>query len=340
MDSLSQIVLGAAVGEVLLGRKIGNRAQLLGAIGGTIPDLDILFNGFFSDPIAQLHIHRGYSHSMFVHLLLALPFAWLGWKWLKDKITFRQSYLAWYLFFLTHTLLDCCTTYGTQLFLPFTDFLVGFNTISVIDPLWTLPFLLTLLVCLFIRREKPLRMKWAKAGLIYSSLYMLMTLVNKWQVHRQFQNELDRQGIAATTLSTTPTMLNNLLWAGIALTQDSLFVAEYSLLQSDKTIEWVGFARNEHLLANHPAKKEIESLKWFSQGFYFVEESETGLRFFLVKWGRMDFSQTEASKAFVFHWKIDREGTGWKARPVEPSFGEEEFKLALQQLWGRIKNKK
>jgi hypothetical protein len=28
MDSLSQIVLGAAVGEVLLGNKLGNKAQL------------------------------------------------------------------------------------------------------------------------------------------------------------------------------------------------------------------------------------------------------------------------------------------------------------------------
>ncbi|MFM8916554.1 MAG: metal-dependent hydrolase, partial [Bacteroidota bacterium] len=35
MDSLTQIVLGAAVGEVLLGKKLGNKAMLLGAIGGT-----------------------------------------------------------------------------------------------------------------------------------------------------------------------------------------------------------------------------------------------------------------------------------------------------------------
>ena len=42
MDSLSQLVLGAAVGEAVLGRKLGNKAILWGAIGGTIPDLDVL----------------------------------------------------------------------------------------------------------------------------------------------------------------------------------------------------------------------------------------------------------------------------------------------------------
>jgi inner membrane protein len=39
MDSLSQIVLGAAVGNQVLGKKIGNKAILYGAIIGTMPDL-------------------------------------------------------------------------------------------------------------------------------------------------------------------------------------------------------------------------------------------------------------------------------------------------------------
>ena len=42
MDSLTQVVLGAAVGEAALGKKIGNRAIVWGGIAGTIPDLDVL----------------------------------------------------------------------------------------------------------------------------------------------------------------------------------------------------------------------------------------------------------------------------------------------------------
>ena len=38
MDSLTQIVLGGAVGEAVLGKKVGNRAILWGAVAGTIPD--------------------------------------------------------------------------------------------------------------------------------------------------------------------------------------------------------------------------------------------------------------------------------------------------------------
>ena len=50
MDSLSQIVLGAAVGEAALGKKVGNRAILWGAIAGTLPDMDVLLR-FFVDEI-------------------------------------------------------------------------------------------------------------------------------------------------------------------------------------------------------------------------------------------------------------------------------------------------
>lgn len=41
MDSLAQIVLGATVGEAILGKKGGNKAMLYGAFAGTILDLDV-----------------------------------------------------------------------------------------------------------------------------------------------------------------------------------------------------------------------------------------------------------------------------------------------------------
>ena len=63
MDSLTQIVLGASVGEAVLGKKVGNKAALYGAIAGTIPDLDVLA-GYFVDEITAIEWHRGFSHSI------------------------------------------------------------------------------------------------------------------------------------------------------------------------------------------------------------------------------------------------------------------------------------
>ena len=68
MDSVTQIVLGAAVANEVLGKKLGNKAILYGAILGTIPDLDVVV-GKFLDPLTATDIHRGFSHSTLFFLL-------------------------------------------------------------------------------------------------------------------------------------------------------------------------------------------------------------------------------------------------------------------------------
>jgi inner membrane protein len=73
MDSLTQIVLGAACGEAALGKKIGNKALLFGAIGGTIPDLDVFVgNWLYGNEIDAMLFHRGFMHSILFSVLGAL----------------------------------------------------------------------------------------------------------------------------------------------------------------------------------------------------------------------------------------------------------------------------
>ncbi len=74
MDSVTQIALGAAVGEAVLGRKIGNRAMLWGAIAGTLPDLDVFVP--LGDAVKDFTYHRSASHSL---LMLALATPLLVW---------------------------------------------------------------------------------------------------------------------------------------------------------------------------------------------------------------------------------------------------------------------
>ena len=76
MDSLTQIILGAAVSEAALGKKIGNRAMVWGAIAGTIPDLDVISN-FFMSPIDALAFHRGFTHSFTFCIITSLILAFL-----------------------------------------------------------------------------------------------------------------------------------------------------------------------------------------------------------------------------------------------------------------------
>jgi len=334
MDSITQIVLGAAVGEILLGRQLGNKALLLGAIGGTIPDLDVVYNFFDKDPIRQLEVHRSYSHSMFTHLLLAWPLTWISKKWSAIKIPGSKWYLFWFMALFTHALLDCCTTYGTQFFLPFTNYQVAFNNISVIDPLYTLPFLFILLGCLFFKRTNPMRRKFLWTSVAVSSAYLLLTFGLKFVVHEKFRESLVSNEIQVTELNSTPTILNSILWSGIAYNDTMLYVSEYSFLKSNQPIEWIGYKRNKELLTTYDSPA-LKTITWFSDGNYFVQQMNADtLAFYNVKWGRMNFNSELPEEAFFFYWKfyIDKN----EVKYLEVRREDWNFRESLQLLLTRI----
>jgi inner membrane protein len=188
MDSVTQIVLGAAVGEAVLGKKIGNKAMLLGAIAGTIPDLDVIANRF-TDTVTALEIHRGFTHSIVFAIVFGLLFGWLLSLW-DRRASLKEWFWFWFLCFFTHPLLDAHTTWGTQLFWPL-DIRLEYKNIFVIDPLYTLPFLVFLILAMLQKRGSIKRRKFNNLGLIVSSSYMVLTLITKAITYQKFENALE-----------------------------------------------------------------------------------------------------------------------------------------------------
>ena len=221
MDSLTQIVLGAAVGEAVLGKKIGNKAMLYGAIAGTIPDLDV-FASFFTDKVTALYIHRGFTHSIVFSVLFAPILAWIVSRYEKYK-DFKNWTLLFFLSFVTHPILDAHTTWGTQLFWPF-DIRLAFKNIFVIDPLYTLPFLVFLIFAMTQKRTSEKRRFYNKMGLIISSSYLVLTLLLKWIAFNQFETALKTQNIAYSEIDTRPSPLNTILWSANVQTEDSFLL--------------------------------------------------------------------------------------------------------------------
>ena len=79
------MVLGAACGEAVLGKKIGNKALVWGAVAGTIPDLDVMAN-FFMGELDSLAFHRGPMHSLLFAGLMPFLLSWLVLKFYKSGI--------------------------------------------------------------------------------------------------------------------------------------------------------------------------------------------------------------------------------------------------------------
>ena len=150
--------------------------------------------------------HPGFMHSLLFATLSAFLFGWFVYKFYNTGIrreTTTQKDWIW-LFFLsifTHPLLDCFTPYGTQLFAPFSDYRVAFNNISVVDPLYTLPFLICMIVVLFFKRTNVKRLKWTKIGIYISSCYLLFTIGNKFYIDTIFKKSFKKAGISVQRFS-------------------------------------------------------------------------------------------------------------------------------------------
>lgn len=276
MDSFTQAALGAAVGEAVLGKKIGNKGAITGAIIATIPDLDVVFYLFY-DSFDMLSIHRGYSHSILFSFIGAFLIAYIlqRIKW-TSKVSYQKLWFFTWIALFTHMLLDAFTSYGTQLYLPFSDKRVGFDSINVVDPIYTLPLLIGLLFSLFINKNKPSRAASNYIGIVISTFYLLYTLGVKNHVNNLLRKDLASENIAYKSILTMPVGVANINWYGIAKTNDSLYMREYSIL-TDNQVAFEDFPINDHFLGElNP--KVADKMKWFAKGFYTVEKVNEKIR--------------------------------------------------------------
>lgn len=342
MDSLTQIVLGAACGEVVLGKKIGNRALLFGAIGGTIPDLDVIFGHvFFSNSIDQLAFHRGFMHSLLFAFLSPFLFGWVTHKLYNTGKRIGTTQLKdWiWLYFLsifTHPILDSFTPYGTLLFAPFSDYRVAFNTISVADPLYTLPFLICVITVLFFKRNTNKRNQWNNLGIYISSAYLLFTIGNKLYINTVFEKSFKKENVDFQRFSAQPTILNNVLWYGIAETNTDYKIAFYSLLDTSSYADSIiSLPKNHHLLnMNEP---DLKTLTWFSNGYYNLSPltGSNNIRYNDLRYPLIDPKNKNSS---VFSFELEKNGMRWENhRYVDPHFEKTPFSEAFGGLWKRIK---
>ncbi len=338
MDSLTQLVLGASVGEAVLGRKVGNRAIVWGAIGGTIPDLDVLLNPLLSD-VQGVLIHRTFSHSLLVLTLLAPIIGYGVWRIHRSKTEASWRDWSWLFFFalITHPLLDAFTNYGTMLFFPFSDVRISWRTIFIIDPLYTLPLLIGTLIVLFLSRTSSRRKQVNRWALILSSAYLALTVIIKLHVQQVVQENLTEQSsVAHQKFLTSPTFFNNVLWSVIVKQEGQYQVGYYSLLDNDHTVKFKNIPQRAELLQPYvqssETKETLDNLINFTEGFYALQPHKEGVRFNDLRFGIIT-GWFDLTKAYIFSYQISKEDDTvliqQQDRAVQPTLSD------LQRLFQR-----
>ena len=326
MDSLTHIVLGAAIGEVLAGRKLGKKALLIGAIANSLPDIDIVA-AFWLPTARDVLAHRGITHSfLFVAVMTPLLSLLAGRLFPRARMTRRD----WWVFFgvelFAHIFIDAFNAYGTGWFEPFDHYRVSFHLLFVADPFYSIWLVIAFIVLLVLRAAHPARRKWAFTGILLSSAYLCYCLSNKMHVDRQAKADLLAQHHPFTRYFSTPTPLNSWLWYIVAKDSSGFYTGYRSVFDRQAT-DFRYQPRADSLLHPFLDHSDVRCLLQFSQGYYTVEHWGDTVVFNDLRFG--EIKGWEDPKAhFVFHYFLQRPGengvvmqrgrfAGWDGRALK-----------------------
>ncbi|MCM2335389.1 MAG: metal-dependent hydrolase [Pseudomonas sp.] len=330
MDSLSQIVLGAAVAAAIAPAQHRRAALLAGAALGTLPDLDIIpINLLTDDPVARMTWHRGASHS-----LLVLPFvAWAIWAWCRTRGgRVAQAPRRWFwaiaLALLTHPLLDAFTVYGTQLLWPLPLPPAMWSSVFIIDPLYTV-WLLVACAVAWIARASPRAQRALVLGLALSTGYLGWSLLAKAVVERDAERSLAALGLHAAPRFSVPAPFTTLLWRVVAMTPEGFVEGERSLVADRGPMVFRAHRSDTDALRAVASQPSVARLAWFNRGFMKAEQRDGALVLSDLRMG--------AEPDYTFRFAVaERDGAGWRATPPQQLQWPWQATQRLEALWQRI----
>lgn len=331
MDSLTQIVLGAAVGEAVLGKKVGNKAMLYGAIAGTIPDLDIL-TSFFFDPLTVIEMHRGFTHSIIFATAFAPVFGFIVSKIeRRGPATFKDWSWLFFWGLFTHPLLDALTTWGTKLFWPL-DYPVAVESIFVIDPLYTVPFLIFVVLAMFFKRDDRRRRILNTTGLVISTGYLILAFGIKCYATQQVTAALNEQQIAYTELKVKPSVLNTILWTTNVMADDVVYLGDYSLFDT-QPIKFYPIPKNHELLGDLINDNNVKRLIKITENWYVVHSEDGKLYLNDLRFGTMNYDYVNPQFSFSYEL-VEKDG---KTTIVENRKTPRDAGRIISYIWQRIR---
>ena len=250
MDTLTHLVAGALTPLAFRDAPKTRALTLFGIVCGEFPDIDVLAGG---SPEAILAIHRGITHALAAQPLIALGLALVFHRFLKKgdekgSWTFAKTWSVALLALCIHLFLDCMTTFGTQIFLPFSDLRVAMPAMYIIDLLMTLPLLAVW--ALILRRggsraPDAARIRPARLALAWLACYPLAALALNHTIASHLESTYAAKGnkMGITRVELSPEPFAPLNWKVVGIAPGKYHMARFFLPDAGKELIFTTYDR-------------------------------------------------------------------------------------------------
>lgn len=266
MDSLTHILLGASAGYALFRRPLGRSAAAIGALAAFIPDADVFIRDA-QDPLLAVEFHRQFTHSLLFSLLGSCLVAALWWRHRAFRKHWALVGLCALTGYLSHCLLDAATTYGTQLFWPFSDRRVSWDWIAIVDPLATATILVGLAWALWRQQAIP-----ARIGLGLFLAYVAFGGLQHARARAALHALAQERGHAIERAAIMPTLANNVVWRSLYESDGRIYSDRFRVGWLTRVRVWEGGSVPKATLASltpieqqrNQGVRAFERFAWFS----------------------------------------------------------------------------
>ena len=279
MDPVTQGIVATTAAQTCSKNNNLIIVSMIGFLAGLAPDIDIFIRSD-TDPLLFLEYHRQFTHSLFFipigGLICSITFYYVFAK--KFNISFKETYIYSTIGYATHGIIDSFTTYGTQLLWPFTDERFAWNTVSVIDPLFTIPIIM-LCVWALIKNNKI----YSFYAIIWMLVYQLAGFVQKDRAEDIIYEYANLKGHDINEIEAKPSFANIIVWKVIYSDDSNYYVNAVKLGLSHKIypgemIKKLDIRRDfKWLEPSSQQAIDIERFRWFSNDYLGIAKHDDNI---------------------------------------------------------------
>lgn len=310
MDPLTHGLLGSNIGQSLSSNRLTLKVILIAGLVAMFPDIDIFF-GKSADPFSGMLYHRGVTHSLFFGPVVGPLFGFIISRFSPKKEK-RKDFLFYsilcFLALESHVLLDLCTSYGTQIFAPFSTLRMAINVVAVIDPFYTIPLLISFCLGLYFIKKAP------KTAVMISRFTLIFTtgLLFIFYHINEAITETARTSLAATdtdtyTIKSYPTLLQP-FYRRVTAESDQQQCLTYISIFYTKVIQWKCYPKEHHwaidAIKNTP---EGKIFNWFAMDQVRYEISKATHNTVEVKMSDWRYGNLDGSSLWGIHQTFNDE---------------------------------
>ena len=323
VDWITQAALGALIGELMMGKRLGNWALAWGALFGILPELLEVLVSPLLDTARELASGRGLGHSLWVMALGSWGIAQgLAKLWQREKITKPQAGAFVFTVWSAHVLVDCFAVEGAAVLWPLVDKRVAFSFLYHLDFLFSGPLVVAVVWLAFLREpvakkktrvKKPTplskRRRLCHWGLGLSAAVALLAVGMKFVASAGFDADLARRGTKYVRRMESPTPFNFLLWRSVVDRGSEFWVGYRSVFERrESPVRWTVYLKSAETLTPVSALRETKTLTSISDGWWIARPHAKGawlgdLRFPESRiWGS---KKSMVDSRLAFSWVID-----------------------------------